>query len=129
MTVHLHDVADLLEPDVTVDAYTEEEKPDWAKPVKRTLAAVPFQGSPISSTEETLTAETIISRWKAFLPPAIKDPADETGETWLQLEDVLTSSWRIRWDGDVYLIDGDVGRHKHRRCTRYLSVLLKKVSS
>jgi hypothetical protein len=128
VTVHLHDVADLLEPDVTVDSYTEAESPDWSKPPLLTLAGVPFQASPVSSTEQTVTAETIISRWKAYLPPAIKDPADETGETWLQLETVLTSAWRIRWDGEIYLIDGDVERHKHRRCTRYLSVLLKKVT-
>lgn len=128
MSVHLHDVADLLEPDVTVDTYTEAGRPDWDKDPVRTLAGVPFQASPVSSSEQQLTATTIISRWKAYLPPAIKDPDDPTGATWLQLQGVLTSTWRIRWDGDVYEIDGDVERHKHRRCTRYLSMFLKKVS-
>lgn len=128
MSVHLHDVVDLLEPDVTVDSYTEAETPDWTKPPKRTLAGVPFQGSPVSSSEQQLTATTITSRWRAFLPPAVKDPDDPTGATWLQLEDVVTSAWRISWDGEVYEIDGDVERHKHRQCTRYLSMFLKKVT-
>lgn len=128
MSVHLHDVADLLEPDVTADAYTEAPAPDWKKPPKRTLTGVPFKCDPVSSSEQQLTATTVITRRIGFLPPAIKDPDDPSGATWLQLEDTIDSSWRIRWDGDVYTIDGEVERRKHRQCTRYLSVLLKKVS-
>lgn len=127
MTVRLRDVATLLEPATKTDTYTEAETPDWTKPPARELE-VPFKGDPLSSTEESVTAETIISRWRAHLPPSIPDPADLEGLTILVLEDLVTPAWRIRWHGEVYLIDSEIAVHRTRQCTRYLSALLKKVS-
>lgn len=126
MTIRLRDAATLLEPDTSADSYTEEAAPDWDKDPVRELD-VPFKGEPVSSSEELLTAQTIIARWKGYLPALIPDPTDASGATLLALADVVTSTWRVRWHGDVYTIDGDVEVHRKDDTVRYLSVILKRV--
>lgn len=112
MGIRLRDEAILLEPDITADRLTEEEAPDWDKdPLSATPTA--FQCQPVSSTEEALTAETIVSRFRGTLRPM-----------W---DGILTSDWRIRWDGEDYTIEGEVERHKKGRRVRFLTVTLSKI--
>lgn len=112
VTVQLRDEAVLLEPDTRLNENTEEQVADWTKPPV-SVTPTRFKGEPVSSTEEALTAETIVSRWVGYLPPM-----------W---DGILTPAFRIRWDGEDYLIDGAIERFKTRKCVRYLMVILKRV--
>lgn len=101
----------LLEPATSVDEYDGSTSINWALPPTihdGVLAAV----EPISSTEAVLTAETIVSRFRLYLP----------GDT------VIDARWRVRWQGEDYLIDGDVESWVNGRGTQYLHCLLKKVT-
>ena len=99
MTVRLRDEVVVLEPATKVDSYTETATVDWTLPP---ASATPtrFKGEPLSSTEEVLTAETIVSRHRGYLDPM-----------W---DGIIDSSFRIRWDDQDYRIDGDVERFKRR---------------
>jgi hypothetical protein len=110
VTVRLHDQAVVLEPDTRVDRYTDTPEADWSKPPV-TETPTPILMRPLNSFEAVATAETVVSRWRAYLGPA-----------W---DGVLTPAHRIRWDGDDYEIDGAVERHKTRSCVRYITVTLK----
>ena len=113
MGVRLRDEAVLLEPDVSADRETEEQVPDWGKsPASATPTR--FQAQPLTSTEEVLTADTVIARWRAFLPPTFAG--------------IVTPAWRVRWDDEDYEIDGDIEKHKRGTSVRYISVTLKKVT-
>ncbi|MGI8682069.1 MAG: hypothetical protein ACR2JO_08060 [Mycobacteriales bacterium] len=99
-----------------IDPYTEAETPDWTKPPRSELAT-PIKVQPYSlrfSTEAVLTAGTVVSRWEAWLPPSFDGTID--------------SSWRVRWDGDDYDIDGEIGRWKTRGVVRYLTCTIKLVT-
>ena len=112
MTVRLHDEAIILEPATKADSYTGLPVSDWdALPASATPER--FKGEPLSSTEAVLTAETVVSRWRGYLPPM-----------W---DGILTPAFRVRWDEKDYEIEGDIERFKTRRCVRYLAVILKRV--
>ena len=101
----------LLEPATTADEYDQSVTIDWTLPPTvhdGVLAAV----EPVGSTEAVLTASTIVSRLRLYLP----------GDT------TVDSTWRVRWQGDDYLIDGDVEPWVNARGTQYLHCLLKKVT-
>lgn len=100
----------LLEPATTTDPYTGEARPNWtATPTEHpdTPAAI----EPLSSTEATLTAETVISRWVLYLPA----------------ETTIEPSWRVRWRGDDFDVDGEIQVWEGRRDEAYRSCLLKLV--
>lgn len=100
----------LLEPQTTPDGYTEEPVPDWtAEPTPHPVAA---SVDPLSSDEQTVTADTVISRWACYLP------ADCGIRTW----------WRVRWDGHDHEVDGEVAVWKSRIGSGYISVVLKRIS-
>jgi hypothetical protein len=111
VTVRLRDRVDVLWPATKVDTYTEEDRADWTKDPVRTDSGVRATVQPVSSTKEAVTAETIVSRW----------------DCWLSGSSEVASSCRIRWDGDVYLIDGEVEAWKSGHRTRMLHCLLKRV--
>lgn len=100
----------LLEPATSVDEYTGAATIDWdlAPTIHaEVLAAV----EPVSSTEAALTASTIVSRMRLYLP----------GDT------VIDPRWRVRWEGVDYEIDGDVEPWVNGRGPQYLHCLIKKV--
>lgn len=103
---------DLLQPATKVDEYDQTTTADWTVP-PTVHAGVPAAVEPLTSTEAVLTAETIVSRLRVYLP----------GDT------VVEASWRIRWRGDDYLIDGDVEPWGNLRGVSYLHCLIKKVTS
>ena len=106
----LRDEAVLLEPATKTDPYTEETRPDWSKdPLSATPAE--FKAQPVNSDEQTLTADTIVTRFKAWLPA--------------RFDGIVTSDFRVRWDGRDYDIDGDLERWKQGQTVRYLTCFLK----
>lgn len=99
-------------PATKTDPYTEAEVDDWDQAPAR-VEIVRAKIEPVSSTEETVTAETIVSRWECTLPPTFP----------------VTSRCRIRRaDGSVYAVDGEVSPWKRGTRTRFLTCLLKKVA-
>lgn len=124
MTIRLRDRAVLLEPATTLDEYTEARTADWAKPPRRRIPT-PFHAFPISSTEETLTAETVISRWRGFLPVQVANPSNVLQP--LVLAEIFTPSWRVEWDCETYLIEGNIAKNRGGGRTRHLTIVLKKV--
>lgn len=114
MGVRLRDRAVHLVPATRTDPRTGEVTADWSKP-PASSTSIPFQHQSLTTDEQLLTAETIVTRGRGYLPP------------WL--DGVVTPEHRIRWDGDDYEIDGDVERHKTRTRVRYLTVTLRIVRS
>lgn len=120
----LRDRVDVLWPTTAADSYTEADRADWSQGPARTVTGVRAAVQPVSSTEEAVTAETIVSRYECWLPTAHTTGSDET----VDLAADLTSACRVRWDGDVYFIDGDVEPWKSGRRVRRLHCFLKRVS-
>jgi len=125
VTVRLRDRVDLLEPNGTIEGYRETLQPDWSKPPKRELLCVPFYARPLASTEEALIADTIVELWRGFLPPTIPNP--DNPSVHLVLQQLLTPQWRIRWDHEIYRIDGMIERHKTGTRTRFHTMKLKRI--
>lgn len=99
----------LLEPVLAVDSYTKEQTADWSQaPTEH--PNIPASVDPISSSEALLTAGTVITRWVCYLPE---------GTT-------VAPTWRVRWRGDDYDVDGGVELHEGVR-EGYLSIVLKRV--
>lgn len=71
------------------------QRRDWANAAEQLY---PASVTPVSSTEEVVNTQSTTGRFVLELGPY----AD------------LEATDRIRWDGDVYEVDGDVERHKHR---------------
>jgi hypothetical protein len=120
----LADRVDVLWPATVEDSYTQTPRADWTKDPQRVVDTVRATVQPVSSDEDAVTAETVVSAWHCWLPPhhrtyegAVVDLAAE-----------MTTACRVRWDGDVYLIDGDVERWKSGRRVRRLYCRLKRVS-
>lgn len=102
---------DLLEPRTEVDEYTQEPSVDWdTAPIVH--VGVPAAVEPLTSTEDVLTAATLVGRSRCYLP------AGTRVEAW----------WRVRWLGDDYLIEGDVEKWIGMRGEAYQVLILKKVT-
>lgn len=102
------DTVTILEPVIATDQYGQSS-PDWTQAATETDAEAELQ--PISSTEAVLTAGTVISRWSLWLDPAA----------------TLEPSWRVRYDGETYEVDGRVEKWKVNREIDHLHCLLKLV--
>lgn len=105
------DLVDLLEPATDEDEYTEETVPDW-KQEPTVHEGVPASVDPLSSDEQTVTADTVISRWKCYLPA-------DCG---------ITSDWRIRWNGNTHVVDGEVETWRGRLGAGHLAVTMKRIA-
>lgn len=112
MTIRLRDEAIVLEPATAADPYTEQNEPDWQlEPLSATPTRCKIE--PLSSTEDVLTSETIVSRHRGYLGP--------------EWDGIVTPTFRIRWDSEDYRIDGDLERFKTRGAVRYLAFALKRI--
>jgi len=94
----------LLQPQISESWDSGVPAPDWDQPPVEhpdTPAAI----EPLSSAEQVLTADTVISRWRLFLEPG-------TG---------ITAQWRVRWLGIDHEVDGEIevwqGRRPRVECT------------
>ena len=105
----LGDAVTLLEPATKVDRYTGTGVPDWSQPP----VLHPGKGvvQVVSSTEAVLTSGTVVQKARCWLPPGKP----------------VTSSWRVRWDGDDYEIDGAVERKKRGTQVHHMHMWLKRV--
>lgn len=108
----LRDRVDVLWPATKTNPRTEETVPDWDAEPETVYERCPANVQPVSSSEQAVNATTVVARWDCWLTPGT--PIDTT--------------CRVRWDGAVYTVDGDVERWKTGRRVRRIHVLLKKVT-
>ena len=77
------------------------------------VASLPADVQPVYlSQEETAGRDTTVSRWRAITP---FDPR-------------VTYRNRVRWDGHVHEIDGDVERWKRDGGVHHLELVLRRVT-
>lgn len=119
------DQVTLLEPATVTDRYTEEERVDWTQPPTEHLHEGEVQV--VSSTEAVLTAGTVVQKARCWLPP------EAAGYYGFGLYGVgayagsFSTKWRVRWDGDVFEVDGEVERKKVGGQVDHLHMWLKRV--
>lgn len=104
------DTATRLRGVVADDPYSgESTEISWDDPSRLVLAGSSVQ--PEQGSEETFNRDMVTSRWRLwhYNPDA----------------DVLARD-RVEYDGDVYEIDGEVQRWRHRRLG-HMTCLLKRV--
>lgn len=109
--IGFRDAVTVLQPVRDKDPYSGElGPPDRTQPPKATY---PVRGAvqPLSSTEAVLTASTVVSRWRCWVPP----------------DTPLDPLWRIRWRDNDYEIDDAVGLHTLGPTKHHLPVVLKLV--
>lgn len=89
------DTVAVLTAATTADSYTGDPVEDWDLPPVSSVT-VAGEVQPLSSIEAVLTAQTVVSRWRAFLEPLATDGTAYS----------LTAASRISHDGTVYEVDG-----------------------
>lgn len=109
------DTVEVLTAATTTDPYTGDAAEDWSQ--DPTIVPVSGEVQPLSSVEAVLTAQTVVSRWRAYLEPMAQDGTPV----------VVTAQNRIRYDGTDYEIDGKPDVWKVGGSVDHYELLLKLV--
>jgi head-tail adaptor len=105
--VLLHDTVERLRPAPVGDGYGNN-RPDWTSPATVTL---PAEVQPMSGDEDLADQNRTTTRWRLFLNAG----AD------------IVATDRIRWDGRLFEVDGDVERWKRRGVEHHIEAVLTRV--
>ncbi len=84
------DTVTVLTAQAAVDGYTGRDRADWTDPVEVDVAGCSVQ--PVTGSEDTFTRDEVTWRWQCW------GPVDMS----------VTAASRVRWDGQVYEVDGPI---------------------
>lgn len=107
--MRLHDTITRLRATGSSDGYGNTTA-DWSGTLNE--VDLPAEVQPAGSTEDVVDQARTTTRWRL----------------WLFADADLTASDRVRWDGQVYEVDGDVETWKRRGAPHHLEALLMKVT-
>lgn len=104
----LQDTVVRLRAGTVADGYGNPRR-DWTT---ATEASFPADVQPTASSEDVVDQDRTVTRWRLFLGPYAE----------------LLATDRVRWDGAVYEVEGDVERWKRRGVLHHTEAVLIKVT-
>ena len=109
-----HDRVDILWPVIFTDRHGGgAQQADWSQPPSRVLRSLRAQVQPMTSADTRVVDDAkVITTWSCWLP----------GDT------SVDRSCRVRWDGSLYAIEGEVERWKSGRRVRRIALTLQRIT-